>query len=135
MGRVLWSTLLLAMACGNDESQRTELVNEGEVCLRLQPSGIVRADVTFRHCLTSCEIVRETSCAVAPGEDGGPVVVVESRGVVDAENASFCGATCRDLNVSCLSERELAPGTYTVQHGGEVGELTLGTQPTCLFSE
>lgn len=136
MGRVLWSTLFLAMACGNDDAQRTELVDVGAVCLRLQPTGVVRAEVTFRHCLTSCDTVRETSCAVTSREEGGrSVLVVESRGVLDTSDAQYCMGSCSELQVSCLSAEAHSPGTYTVQHGDDVGELTLGTQPTCLFAE
>jgi hypothetical protein len=136
MGRVLWSTLFMAMACGNDDTQRTELVDVGAVCLRLQPTGVVRVEVTFRHCLTSCDTVRETSCTVKSREEGGrSALVVESRGSLDTSDASYCTASCGELRVSCLSAEEHAPGTYTVQHGDDVGELTLGNQPACLFAE
>lgn len=130
MGRALWIVLVL-VACGGDDKQRRELVNDGRVCLRLRSDGTVEAQVTFRGCLTSCDVAQPTSCRLST--DGGSLLV-ESQGAVETTGASVCSADCGELTASCTSTETVAPGSYTVHHGAGSEPLTLGSQTTCLFN-
>lgn len=137
MGRALTVALLWLAACGaGDESER-ELVDDGWVCVQLQPSGTVRVDVTFRDCLTSCDVAQPASCSVTKeaGEDGAVVLRVSSRGVVKQTGASVCSRACGRLQASCSSTEPFAPGALTVRHGPDEAGLSLGTQAQCLFED
>src|ERR1041384_648349 len=136
MGRVLWIALVGLAACGGDDKQRRELVNDGEVCLRLQANGSVEVNVHFRGCLTSCDIAQPTSCAVAAEEgDEGTSLRVTSYGAVETTGASVCTANCGALRARCVSTDTFAPGEVTVRHGEDTAELLLGARSQCLFSE
>ncbi len=131
MGRVL-PVVLFLVACGGGEKERLELPDEGLVCLRLQSDGTVKADVQFRHCLTSCDVAKPATCAI--GKDGGSLVVT-GRGVVETTGASVCTTDCGVLSASCASTETFAPGVYEVQRGQASTELTLGSQTSCVFGE
>ncbi|RYZ04891.1 MAG: hypothetical protein EOO73_22210 [Myxococcales bacterium] len=133
MGRVLLLVLVGLAACGGDDKQRRELVDDGQVCLRLQPSGSVEVDVVFRDCLTSCDVAQPATCAVSKeaGEEAG--LRVASRGVVESTGASVCSPGCGALRASCTSTDTFAPGSITVHHGADSAQLLLGTNVQCLF--
>jgi hypothetical protein len=137
MERALWVALVWLTACGGGEKQRRELVDDGQVCVRLEPSGAVHADVLFRDCLTSCDVAQPASCSVTKqvGEDGADVVLVASHGVVETTGASVCTTTCGQLTASCVSTELFAPGMHTVRHGLDQGEVTLGSQARCVFAD
>lgn len=136
MGRVLWIALVWLAACGGDDKQRRELVNDGEVCLRLRANGTVEVNVHFRGCLTSCDIAQPTSCAVAEEEeDEGTSVRITSYGAVETTGASVCTTNCGALEAKCVSTATFAPGEVTVRHGEDEARLLLGASSQCLFSE
>jgi hypothetical protein len=129
--------LVCLAACGGDDKQRRDLANDGEVCLRLLPSGAVEVEVTFRGCLTSCDVAKPASCAVTQedgsGEEAG--LRVFSQGAVETTGASVCSSACGKLRTSCTSTDTLAPGRYSVHHGDQTAGLVLGTRSQCLFTE
>lgn len=124
------------VACGGSDSQRRELANDGEVCVRLQASGSVQVTVTFRGCLNSCDIAQPTSCSLTQSnEEGRAVLLVESFGAVETTGASVCSSACGRLEADCTSTQPVAPGSYTLRHGTDAAELVLGTQRQCFFPE
>lgn len=136
MGRVLTIALVWLAACSGDDKQRRELVDDGEVCLRLLPSGAVEAKVHFRGCLTSCDIAQPTSCAVTKEDDeAGAVLRVNSHGAVETTGASVCSAACGELRATCTSADAFAPGEVMVRHGEDSAPLLLGSRAQCLFTE
>jgi hypothetical protein len=137
MGRELAIALIWLAACGGGDPQRSELVDDGEVCLRLQASGTLQVDVVFHHCLNSCDIAQPVSCNVSKEEtDGGPVVVrVASRGAVETTGASVCSPDCGKLRAACTSTDTFAPGKHSVVHGEDTAEILLGAHQQCLFRE
>lgn len=135
MGRVMVTLLVGVIACGGSDGERRELVNVGEVCLRLQPTGMVQVTVTFPGCLNSCDIAQPTSCSVTKAdEEGQAVLSVESFGAVQTTGAKVCSAACGRLTADCASVESFAPGTYTVRHGADEASLSLGSQQQCLFT-
>ena len=137
MGRVLTIALACLAACGGDEKQRRELVDNGQVCLRLQPNGTVEVEVKFRDCLNSCDIAQPASCAVTKEEaaDGTPALRVTSHGVVETTGASVCSPACGELRATCTSGETFAPGELTVHHGQDTAALFLGARVQCLFAD
>lgn len=137
MGRALMIALVWLAACGGDDKQRRELVDDGKVCLRLQASGTVLADVAFHDCLNSCDVAQPASCSISKEEGEGDSLVlrVESHGVVETTGASICSADCGKLRAACTSTDTFAPGRYFVVHGDDTAELILGAQSQCFFGE
>jgi hypothetical protein len=118
---------LPALLC--DDTKRTEIVDDGDICVRSTSRGDLDVRVEFPTCLSgSCDKVVSTSCSF---ELTGTELLVHSRAVIDSHGGE-CTLDCRVINAACTLS-DVAPGEYTVIHGDDREIVTLPVAPSVLF--
>jgi hypothetical protein len=130
---ITWRLLILlasAAACSSRPHVRTDFDDTGKVCLRLHGSKL-EVQVDFPTCLSSsCDRALETSCKV---DVTGSALTLTSHGASETTGATECTDDCGTLSATCSSGGAVPPGTYTLTHGKDSTQVTLGDQQTCVF--
>lgn len=134
-GGISWRATALAVlliGCSEDapKLENATYLDQGKLCVSGEGNG-VSVEVTFRSCIDSCD--QTTSrCEVSTAGDR---LVVTSRldvrtSIGDGRN---CTGECAEASATC-SLSDLAPGTYTVEHGSDTAQVTLpAVAPLPLF--
>lgn len=118
--------LLAGSACADDEPnriERTELNDEGALCVRTGMAGELLIDVVVDGCASGCARVVEAACEVEVQDDElvvhGFIAVQERRGP-DA----VCPANCVPIGVSCAAT-QVSPGDYSFRYGDDTSSARL----------
>ncbi|HEY3500338.1 MAG TPA: hypothetical protein VGK73_36855 [Polyangiaceae bacterium] len=123
-------TLVFALLSGCVSTDTHTHTNTGELCFKSTETGSVEMVVTFPDCLSSsCDEEIQANCHVV--EKNG-TIVVEGFAEVESQKGGSCTADCGSLTAKCESA-PIAPGTYPVAYGANMGSLTLPTEGQVLF--
>jgi hypothetical protein len=113
-----------------ERSSIQQLRDQGSLCLRSTPDGVLSIDVTFPGCLSSsCDTVISKSCSV---ERTGNEILVHSQAEIE-HAGEICTDDCGVATAQCTAS-SVDAGEYTLIHGDDRAQVTLPGDGALLFN-
>ena len=129
----LW-VLLSVLACSDEERERverSELTDEGSLCVRTGVDGELLIRVAVIGCESGCTRVVDSACEV---DVDGAEIVVHSAITVEEERGPglICPTVCVPIGVTC-APMQVSPGDYSFRYGGNVSVARVPTDTPVLL--